>query len=124
MPPATFINEKPMPTPLKQTDRKRIAILQAAIAEFRSKGFEATSMDKIAATAEVSKRTVYNHFPGKEDLFAAILMHLWESAAAQSEIVYQKERPLKTQLQEFLSKKMQLLCDPDFLDLVRVAVAA
>ena len=113
-----------MPTPLKQTDRKRIAILQAAIAEFRSKGFEATSMDKIAATAEVSKGTVYNHFPGKEDLFAAILMHLWESAAAQSEIVYQKERPLKTQLQEFLSKKMQLLCDPDFLDLVRVAVAA
>lgn len=113
-----------MSPPLKQSGRKRIAILQAAITEFRSKGFEATSMDKIAATAEVSKRTVYNHFPGKEDLFAAILMHLWESASAQSEILYQKDRALKTQLQEFLGKKMQLICDSDFLDLVRVAVAA
>lgn len=113
-----------MSTPLRQTDRKRIAILQAAIAEFRSNGFEATSMDKIAATAEVSKRTVYNHFPGKEDLFAAILMHLWESATAQNEIMYQKERTLKTQLQDFLNKKMQMMCDQDFMDLVRVAVAA
>lgn len=113
-----------MSPPLKQTDRKRIAILQAAIAEFRSKGFDATSMDKIAATAEVSKRTVYNHFPSKEELFGAILMHLWESASAQSEIVYQRELPLKTQLQDFLDRKMQLICDPDFLDLVRVAVAA
>lgn len=113
-----------MSTPLRQTDRKRIAILQAAIAEFRSNGFEATSMDKIAATAEVSKRTVYNHFPSKEDLFAAILMHLWESASAQNEFTYQKERTLKTQLQEFLNKKMHMMCDQDFMDLVRVAVAA
>ncbi|MFJ2682098.1 TetR/AcrR family transcriptional regulator, partial [Pseudomonas sivasensis] len=32
-----------------------------SIAEFRDNGFEVTSMDKIAATAGVSKRTVYNH---------------------------------------------------------------
>ncbi|MFC0348914.1 TetR/AcrR family transcriptional regulator [Undibacterium danionis] len=113
-----------MSTPLRQTDRKRSAILQAAIAEFRSNGFEATSMDKIAASAEVSKRTVYNHFPSKEDLFAAILMHLWESAAAQNEFTYQKDRTLKVQLHDFLNKKMQMMCDQDFMDLVRVAVAA
>ena len=47
--------------------------MQAAIDEFRGNGFEATSMDRIAATAGVSKRTVYNHFPSKEALFAEIL---------------------------------------------------
>ncbi len=110
--------------PLRQTDRKREAIIQAAISEFRSQGFDATSMDKIAATAEVSKRTVYNHFPSKEDLFTAILLQLWKSAAAQNELTYQHERPLKEQLVEFLKGKMRMCCDVNFIDLVRVAVAA
>src|SRR5690606_882915 len=62
-----------MTAPQRLTDRKREAIIQAAIAEFRAHGFDITSMDKIAATAGVSKRTVYNHFPSKEELFAEIL---------------------------------------------------
>ena len=49
-----------MTAPLRLTDRKREAIVAAAITEFRANGFEVTSMDKIAATAGVSKRTVYN----------------------------------------------------------------
>ena len=49
-----------MTAPQRLTDRKREAIIQAAIAEFRANGFDITSMDKIAATAGVSKRTVYN----------------------------------------------------------------
>jgi AcrR family transcriptional regulator len=55
------------------TDRKREAIVQAAIAEFRTHGFEATSVDKVAARAEVSKRTLYNHFPSKDAVVAAYL---------------------------------------------------
>lgn len=113
-----------MSAPIRQSDRKREAILHAAIAEFRTYGFDATSMDKIAATAEVSKRTVYNHFPSKEELFAAILLQLWESAATQTSFAYRKEQSLSLQLQEFLTRKMQLLCDQNFLDLARVAIAA
>ncbi len=113
-----------IPIPQRQTERKREAILQAAIAEFRSNGFEATSMDKIAATAEVSKRTVYNHFPSKEDLFAAILLQLWQTAATQEALTYDRTANLRAQLEDFLSRKMRMLCDPNFLDLARVAVAA
>ncbi|WP_313213004.1 TetR family transcriptional regulator, partial [Stenotrophomonas sp.] len=40
--------------PSRLTDRKREAILRAAVAEFREFGFAGTSMDRIAATAEVS----------------------------------------------------------------------
>lgn len=81
-------------------------------------------MDKIAATAEVSKRTVYNHFPSKDDLFAAILQQLWQTAATQEALTYQPAVSLQTQLEDFLSRKMRMLCDLDFLDLARVAVAA
>jgi TetR/AcrR family transcriptional regulator of autoinduction and epiphytic fitness len=106
------------------TDRKREAIIQAAIAEFRAYGFEATSMDKIAARAEVSKRTVYNHFPGKEELFAEIMLQLWESSAGQRELVYRNDRPLREQLRELMQSKMRMLNDANFLDLARVAIAA
>jgi TetR/AcrR family transcriptional regulator, regulator of autoinduction and epiphytic fitness len=113
-----------MTTVQRLTDRKREAIVQAAIAEFRSNGFETTSMDKIAARAEVSKRTVYNHFPGKEELFAEILARLWQSSEEQMALSYRAERPLRAQLRELLQSKMRMLNDSNFLDLARVAIAA
>ena len=60
-----------MHTPTRLTDRKRSAILVAAADQFRVHGYETASMDAIAALAQVSKRTVYNHFSSKEDLIAA-----------------------------------------------------
>ncbi len=54
------------------SDRKHAAIIEAAVAEFDAQGFEATSMDCVAARAGVSKRTVYNHFASKEALFRQI----------------------------------------------------
>lgn len=112
-----------MSAPQRLTDRKRLAIIDAAIAEFRANGFEATSMDRIAATAAVSKRTVYNHFPGKNELFAEILGRLWESTSALMDIPYRADQALLPQLQELLRQKMRSLADAHFLDLARVAIA-
>ena len=113
-----------MTAPQRLTQRKREAILAAAIAEFRVNGFEVTSMDKIAATAGVSKRTVYNHFPSKEELFAEILNQLWASSVAQLDVSYAGDRPLREQLRGLLEAKMKMMSDANFLDLARVAIAA
>lgn len=113
-----------MTVPQRLTERKREAILQAAIAEFRSSGFEITSMDRIAATAGVSKRTVYNHFPSKEALFAEILNRLWNSITAEQDMHYSPQTPLREQLQTLLQAKLHLLADENFLDLARIAIAA
>jgi TetR/AcrR family transcriptional regulator of autoinduction and epiphytic fitness len=113
-----------MTAPQRLTERKREAILQAAIAEFRSSGFEVTSMDRIAATAGVSKRTVYNHFPSKEELFAEILNRLWNSITAEQDMPYRSQAPLREQLQTLLQAKLHLLADENFLDLARIAIAA
>lgn len=106
------------------TDRKREAILEAAIAEFRSSGFDITSMDKIAATAGVSKRTVYNHFPSKEELFAEILNRLWNRVTAEQDAAYTPDKPLRDQLRQLLQAKLHLLAEDSFLDLARIAIAA
>ncbi len=109
--------------PQRLTDRKRLAILEAAADQFRSQGFEASSMDKIAALAGVSKRTVYNHFPSKDELFAETLVQLFHSSAAILELPYRAEVPLRSQLTELMQLKMATLADRNFLDLARVAIA-
>jgi TetR/AcrR family transcriptional regulator of autoinduction and epiphytic fitness len=106
------------------SDRKRSAIIEAAIDEFRLAGYETTSMDRIAARAGVSKRTVYNHFPSKEVLFAQILRHLWEAIAGNEELAYRADRPLRDQLLELIAQKFRLLNDEAFVSLARVAIAA
>src|SRR5687767_2802817 len=113
-----------MAAPQRLTDRKREAIVHAAIAEFRANGFEATSVDKVAARAEVSKRTLYNHFPSKDELFAEILRVLWHASASQVEQPYRPDAPLREQLLGLAMQKMALLSDDNFLDLARVAIAA
>ena len=54
-------------------DEKTTAIVDAARTTFLARGFDAASMDQIALTAGVSKRTVYNRFRSKEELFGAAI---------------------------------------------------
>lgn len=112
------------PSPNRLTDRKRVAIVSAAIEEFLAAGYDATSMDRIAARASVSKRTVYNHFASKEALFAAILHQLWDASQTDNALVYRADQPLRAQLLELLSHRMQLLNNDVFLSLARVAISA
>jgi AcrR family transcriptional regulator len=54
----------------KQRREQLIAIGRSLFAE---KGFEGTSVEEIAARAEVSKPVVYEHFGGKEGLYAVVV---------------------------------------------------
>jgi AcrR family transcriptional regulator len=51
---------------------RRGELLDAALREFGSRGYYLTQMEHVAATAGVSKALVYQHFPSKEELFAAV----------------------------------------------------
>lgn len=58
---------------VKEADVKEAAIIEAARKTFLTRGYDAASMDVIALVAGVSKRTVYNRFRSKEELFAATI---------------------------------------------------
>src|SRR5437588_46985 len=62
-----------MPRPARTAPPKRDAILDGAWGVFLKHGYALATMDEIAAAAGVSKRTVYDHFPSKEQLFGAIV---------------------------------------------------
>ncbi len=53
----------------KRETRQRI--LDAAVALFAAQGYEATTMDEIAESADFSRATVFNAFPRKADLVLA-----------------------------------------------------
>ncbi|MGE0214646.1 TetR/AcrR family transcriptional regulator [Mycolicibacterium sp.] len=57
----------------RRSEKKRNAILDAAQELFVADGYELTSVDAIAARADVSKRTVYDHFGDKEGIHAAVV---------------------------------------------------
>jgi TetR/AcrR family transcriptional repressor of mexJK operon len=58
---------------LGRSARKRQTILSAGRGLFLSNGYQGTSVDQIAASAEVSKQTVYKHFGDKHELLLTIV---------------------------------------------------
>ncbi len=52
---------------------RRAQLLDAALEVFVAQGYHAAAMDDIADRAGVSKPVLYQHFPGKLDLYLALL---------------------------------------------------
>ena len=52
---------------------RRTQLVEIARGVFAKRGYEATSMEEIAAKAKVSKPIVYEHFGGKEGLYAVLV---------------------------------------------------
>ena len=65
---------------------RREQLIDIARALFGERGFEGTSIEEIAARASVSKPVVYEHFGGKEGLYAVVVdrevRHLLERMGA------------------------------------------
>ena len=52
---------------------RRRQLLAAAQEVFVAQGYHAAAMDEIAERAGVSKPVLYQHFPGKQELYLALL---------------------------------------------------
>lgn len=102
---------------------KRRAMQNAAIAEFRKQGYEGANMDAIAASAGVSKRTLYNHFPSKEALFRSLIDEMAGRIGLSSRIEYSADQPLRPQLLRYAHGAVKLLRDRETLALFRTILA-
>jgi TetR/AcrR family transcriptional regulator of autoinduction and epiphytic fitness len=103
----------------RKKSKKRVAILDGAIEVFIDMGYELASMDKIAETAGVSKRTVYNHFGSKENLFLVIVDDFLKKRQQLKVIKYDSNIALEEQLEAFINAEIFLIDSKTRLGLSR-----
>ncbi len=114
---ATLLSERQLASP------KRPAILDAAVGEFLANGFEGASMDRIAARAGVSKRTVYDHYSSKDGLVRAIARERLPRPEDFADFIYDPNTPLEPQLRKIGEVLLHVLTSDQFVALVRIMVA-
>ena len=64
---------------------RRAALVEAAEPIFLAQGYGATSMDDVAQSVGMSKKTLYQLFPSKEALFEAVVEHFCAPMQAEPE---------------------------------------
>ena len=112
------------PGKTRDTSIKRKSILVAAIKVFQDEGYDSASMDRIAESAGASKRTVYNHFPSKDDLFQAVVEQFGQEMHSLKLIPYDAARTLEEQLSEFADAELAVVNDPTWMGFIKVLLAA
>ena len=86
----------------KTTEKKKQAIIQAALRLFKEKGFKETSIKSIAEAAEVSPVSIYNYFGSKDNLVALCVNDLFEEITQQAEDILNSNLAFNTKLDQAL----------------------
>ncbi|WP_200828309.1 TetR/AcrR family transcriptional regulator [Mycobacterium sp. 3519A] len=79
-------------TQAERTEATTTALVDAARALFARDGFDATSLDAVAARAGVTKGAVYHHFAGKRQLFEAVFSREVERVATPLAAAYGRKK--------------------------------
>ena len=121
----------------KTTEKKKQAIVQAALRLFKDKGFKETSIKSIAEAAEVSHVSIYNYFGSKDNLVALCVNDLFEEVTQQAEDILNSNLDFKTKLnqafslcQEKMSRQIsdyfqdKMVKEPTFPTLLAKAITA
>ncbi|HEX5967478.1 MAG TPA: TetR/AcrR family transcriptional regulator [Intrasporangium sp.] len=114
------------PLVVSRSMRKRQAILHAGRQLFLQKGYAGTSMDDVAAAADVSKVTIYKHFSDKQTLFAAVITDAIDGAKAASLTLVDQlgaSTDIERDLRDFARRHVALVTQPHLVQMRRMIVA-
>ena len=82
----------------KTTEKKKQAVIQAALRLFKDKGFKETSIKSSAEAAEVYPVSIYNYFGSKDNLVTLCVNDLFEEITQQAEDILNSNLDFKTKL--------------------------
>ena len=101
----------------------REAIVDAAERLFLERGFGAVSMDELAAAAGVARRTLYNQFASKEEIFREMLLRV----SGQLENAFPPGIETQGDVEDVLRTIARIILDlhknPEYLGFLRMVVA-
>jgi len=91
-------------------------ILDATVRVFAAQGVEATKVQDIARRAGLSMGTIYSIFPGKQELYEAILAHHGGELLALLHAVHERGGDPRTALDDLIGVYIDyFVAHPDFL---------
>lgn len=92
----------------RRKEARPAEILDAALHEFVSRGFAATRLEDIARRAGCTKGTIFLYFPGKEELFKALVRENVVARIQDAEaLVTRHEGPIRDLLVQLLRMRWQ-----------------
>jgi AcrR family transcriptional regulator len=100
-----------------------LRILAAAKPVFLSKGYEAASIDAIAGSAGISKKTIYARFATKEDLFEAVIVRFIEENVPSIERAASERGPVAERLHRIALALLEVALTFDAIAVRRIIVA-
>jgi AcrR family transcriptional regulator len=101
---------------------RREAILDLAAPYFLEHGYAGTTMSGIAAALGGSKGTLWNHFPSKEVLFAAVIDRVTEAFRAELSLILNPRDGVETALTRFCGEFVRKVTSPEAIALHRLVV--
>lgn len=102
-------------------DQNRTAILTAATDLFLERGYDRTSLARVAERAGVSKATLFKQFPTKASLFEATVLSVGQ--APGTAVAVPPTGDLRAGLLALGSEYAGLLAQPRTADLIRLLIA-
>jgi TetR/AcrR family transcriptional repressor of mexJK operon len=109
-----------------RSEEKRAAVVEAASRRFLERGYLGTSVDEVAALAGVSKQTVYEHFGGKEQLFAAVVLETVDTVGGpfwDHLVQIEASEDPEATLAEVARELVGIVREPRLLELRRIVIA-
>ncbi|MEW5859641.1 MAG: TetR/AcrR family transcriptional regulator [Cyanobacteriota bacterium] len=98
-------------------------ILTGAMQEFLVHGYAATSMDRVAKAAGVSKATVYSYFQDKEGLFTVLVQQFAHRKFSIIQRLLPSEGDAFVVLRQLLTKALnEIICDSEEIALLRLII--
>lgn len=104
-------------------EERRLAILDVAKRAFLEHGYSAASMSAISAELGGSKGTLWNYFPSKEELFAAVLEHATAAYRQQLSDLLAPSADLWTTIVSFCRSFITKITSPEGVRLHRLIAA-
>ncbi|MFB4300208.1 TetR/AcrR family transcriptional regulator [Actinomadura sp. NTSP31] len=95
----------------RKKQRTRQALVDAALTLFGEHGFGRVTLDEVCDEVEVSKRTFFRYFRGKEDVAMAPLEDMWRTFLDELENVPADGRPLLGLMESTLLAALDRVAD-------------